>query len=876
MIAPKITDALGRLYSEEKHRIVFWYDADKEFDEDVGSLDIEGVSFIRLDEMSALEVKAKLELEDKQNKYLVYAPFPVPDLKDDWLVDIRLYSRTFYADRASILLDDLGLTSHLMRDHLIKRQSFLNNKNRLNKLKEWVRADDNEDAVDLKMLAVVVKSEQPEVFQVLMRLFSAYCSDGRCDLRTPQKLWDSIEKYGLNDYFWELMRAFFGYHHDEKNLSDLLLRIMVTDFVSHLKCPYPQSLDHLQLPNSSLSTNAAVFLSQWRGNARLSQYYDIISDHIGRELRIDDHIGDMSEDDLVDVMTFEAVEKRIARCLRDNLLEGELLNPSHIKEVISKRCDGYWASPYFGLNKEKSGNDYLATYKALESAADLHELRKLHDEGFSYPNAKAMYDAYVQKLFRFDQLYRLYHERATKTENRGWDILKELKCSVEACYSKWYVDQLAISWGRFFQPKDGEGLLDHWSLADITNQQDFFVKHIDKVLKDTPNGTVYVIVSDAFRFEVAQELAAEINGKKRFKADLASMLGVLPSYTALGKAALMPHEVISYKEDSSASVLLDGLPTSSIEQRSKILEKYQGVAIHSGELRKMSRDKGRSFAKPWRIIYVFQDQIDATGDKAATEAHTFNAVRESINELSDLVSHIINNLNGSQVFITADHGFLFREGDLTEQDRSTLGEKPANAIHGNKRYLIGRGLGEDRNIWKGMTHITAGTKDDMEFWIPKGASRFHFAGGAKFVHGGAMPQEIIVPVITVKELHGQAIERSSVKRVDVSILGNIRKIVNSLQRFEFIQTEAITERILPRTLMVSLRNGNDLISNEVALTFDSKSPSMDERKKIASLRVKAGQYDNKHEYSLVLRDPETNIEYLRIPIIIDLAFSSDF
>ena len=33
--------------------------------------------------------------------------------------------------------------------------------------------------------------------------------------------------------------------------------------------------------------------------------------------------------------------------------------------------------------------------------------------------------------------------------------------------------------------------------------------------------------------------------------------------------------------------------------------------------------------------------------------------------------------------------------------------------------------------------------------VPKGASRFHFAGGARFVHGSAMPQEVVVPVITV-------------------------------------------------------------------------------------------------------------------------------
>ena len=139
-----------------------------------------------------------------------------------------------------------------------------------------------------------------------------------------------------------------------------------------------------------------------------------------------------------------------------------------------------------------------------------------------------------------------------------------------------------------------------------------------------------------------------------------------------------------------------------------------------------------------------------------------------------------------------------------------------------------------------------------------------------------MLQEIVVPILTVKELSGQAKEKSSIRKVDISLLGSLHKVVNNVQRFDFVQTDSVSERILPRTLSVSLRDGDDLISNEVTLTFDSKSSSMEDRKKSAKLMVKAGQYDKKREYSLVLRDAETKIEYLRIPMKIDLAFSNDF
>ena len=55
-----------------------------------------------------LEAKIRLETDEPTGKFLLYAPTEEPDYEDDWLLDIRLYSRSFRADRASILLQELG------------------------------------------------------------------------------------------------------------------------------------------------------------------------------------------------------------------------------------------------------------------------------------------------------------------------------------------------------------------------------------------------------------------------------------------------------------------------------------------------------------------------------------------------------------------------------------------------------------------------------------------------------------------------------------------------------------------------------------------------------------------------------------------------
>jgi hypothetical protein len=59
--------------------------------------------------------------------------------------------------------------------------------------------------------------------------------------------------------------------------------------------------------------------------------------------------------------------------------------------------------------------------------------------------------------------------------------------------------------------------------------------------------------------------------------------------------------------------------------------------------------------------------------------------------------------------------------------------------------------------------------------------------------------------------------------VNISVLGNVGKMVTSSQRFEFIQTDAVSERVLARTVVVSLREGDAPISDEQTLTFDSTS-----------------------------------------------------
>ncbi|MCP4480535.1 MAG: BREX-1 system phosphatase PglZ type A, partial [Planctomycetaceae bacterium] len=88
----------------------------------------------------------------------------------DWLLDIKLYSGSFYADRVSIIFNELGLHQQSLREHLSTRERFLGAKARLTALKRWVQPDFTATDLDLAMIAVVVRAENCDLPHILFAL----------------------------------------------------------------------------------------------------------------------------------------------------------------------------------------------------------------------------------------------------------------------------------------------------------------------------------------------------------------------------------------------------------------------------------------------------------------------------------------------------------------------------------------------------------------------------------------------------------------------------------------------------------------------------------------------------------------------------------
>ncbi|MDB6134349.1 MAG: hypothetical protein JWM59_2592 [Verrucomicrobiales bacterium] len=872
MNSDQISTALTRLYQDQGHRIVFWNDPDREFQEVLEQLALEGVTPIRLDGESALEVKKRLELDDPKGKYLLYSAKEPPPMEEDWLLDIRHYAHNFRADKASILLHDLGLITHGLRAHLILRRRFFESRDRVKKLLPLVQPTDMEAELDRKMTAVLLKSDQPELFSFLRVLFQEMADTAELDFAIPTAGWELLQKLELDGVFWKEVFGRFGYTEDTPSLGNLLIRLLATDFAESLRGsgPVPAALHSLLLPASG-RPNAVIFLSQWRDSNRTGEAYDHLAGKVARLLRVEDGISTLGSDALEGVMTFVEVEKGMMRMMRNRLTEApDTVKAADIQTAVRRRTDGHWASVSLPDTRETPRSAYRAVYAALMAAAEFLELRREYAGGFHQPDALAHWKAYESGLHRVDQVYRQFCEHADVAEAQAWDILKPLREQIERHYGTGFLSGLALAWGTAVE---GE-LLKSWKLSGVLNQQHFFASRVAPILEESPNRRIFVIISDAFRYEAARELAAELNGRYRMKATLETMLGVLPSCTALGMASLLPHKTLACRE--SGEVFADGKTTSGLEAREAILAAYHGTALTAGTVMGMKRDEARERIRGKRVVYIYHNAVDAAGDSASTESGTFKAVREAIQELAQLTRQIIDKLNGTQVLITADHGFLYQDSNPSAPDKTPMPCKPSGAVISKKRYLLGHHLPTDPAVWHGTTEITAGADGGMEFWVPKGTTRFHFVGGARFVHGGAMLQEIMIPLLTVNEIDGKSKLQTQTREVDVIVVGKNHKITTSRHRFQLIQAEAVSDRVKPLTLKVAVWDGDQTVTDIVKATFQSGSGNMTELTQFISLTLLDQIYDSKKTYHLRLVDDATGIERSRHSVTIDKAFHDDF
>jgi len=390
---------------------------------------------------------------------------------------------------------------------------------------------------------------------------------------------------------------------------------------------------------------------------------------------------------------------------------------------------------------------------------------------------------------------------------------------------------------------------------------------------------LFVIISDALRYECGWEYLQNIHSEKRFEGDLEYMVSALPSYTQLGMAALLPNANVSVQPKTD-NIFIDGNPTQGIQGRSKILEQLTGVratAINAEDFVKMnSATDGREFVKQYDLIYIYHNRIDKVGDDKTSEEKVFEAVEQELEFLMDIIKKIAN-MNGNNMFITADHGFLYQNNELADSDFS-IGEVKGEIWKESRRYVIGKNLKGDAST----VHFTAeklNLSGDVEVLIPKSINRIRIKGaGSRYVHGGATLQEIVIPLLKVTKKR-----QDTTKQVDVDIIKSTDKITTNILAVSFLQTDLVSEKILPRQIRSAIyADDGEILSDQFTYNFDitEGTERMREVKHRFQLSSRTSSKYKNQRVKLILEEPIEGTgkwkQYKEYYYTLNISFTNDF
>ena len=451
-------------------------------------------------------------------------------------------------------------------------------------------------------------------------------------------------------------------------------------------------------------------------------------------------------------------------------------------------------------------------------------------------------------------------------------LLKPLAEEVDRLYSNQFLLPLANQWQAVVDNSET------WNADRLTPQSRFYRNHVRKFLEQ--NKKVCVIISDGLRYEIGQELTKLIRQEDKYTAELSSVVTSLPSYTQLGMAALLPNETLEIQHKSNATVLVDGNNVTGTAGRQKVLDtlgpKVKAKAIGVNDLLTMNGTECREMFREHDLIYVYQNVIDKVGDDLQTERKVCEAADSAQQELVKVIKKLAA-ANASNMIVTSDHGFLYQDG-VEESDYSIAEMKSIPNDGYSRRFVLGENLPETAGL-KRFTAQQLGIQGNTETLIPKALNRLRKQGsGARYVHGGASLQEVIVPVIHINK--GRS---TDLDQVTVNV---IRSTSNSISTGQLVvmlyQQEPVSEKLQKRTIRIGLyaADGN-LLSDQQELEFDFASENPREREQKVQL-VLSREADSRNNQQVELRLEEkisgtTQYQEYKTEIYkLNRSFTSDF
>lgn len=834
--AARITAALEKSF--ERYRLVFWYDSEGEWWPEFEEITLAGVEKVAVTN-NEFGLKHRIAREQSNQKFLLYfRGQSQPEDAQNWLLDQLLANggRAFSPDRASLALIDAGLPPEfkpLTDAHV----DFFRSSDRTAKLRDALKSDDSEESVVLKMIGITCRCEAA-LEAVLLTLLGELA-------RSKSERFDELKKYRLSDALWKMVSKDYGYSSLAPTQLDFALALFRT-------------VAPLDGTGAMLDkTQAALLVNRWKDSQSHRESYMLLSEHVAALINVSNTLNEIPDTKrLLLNDTYRAIDLKIISDLRDQLV-AQTLDPVEIRQRAESRSGLFWSRQEEGL---------LATYRALMAAAEFTTaLAKLD---LTMESATAGVKKYAETWWKLDQLYRHFLNQRDLSGQTG--LLARVSEWIEGQYLNNFLSPLAVNWQEWVDR------MPHWGVVDVKSQRQF---HRHYVQPHTSAGRkMLVVISDALRFEAAKELAQRIEAENKWVAHVTPALGVLPSYTQLGMAALLPHERLAI-EAGATTVLADSALTAGTTNRDKILRDAHGGragAMTAEDFHALNtKTQGRELFRDHEVIYVYHNAIDAVGDKRDTEHQICGAVEKALGELVKILKKAAA-INFTSMLVTADHGFLYQEKGLEEADFLEVeGKIPTELLH--RRFVLGAIPGMNSSF-RAFTHEQLGLESQGVVTFPKGVQRLRKQGsGSRYVHGGTSLQEVIVPIIEVRK------ERADdTRKVTVDLIRTSQQITSGQVAITMVQMEPVSEKLHGTELRIGFYAKDGVSISEIkTVSFTSTAEDIRQRERVERFLFSraADRYNNQ---DVIFRTeeaiPGTNQFAPRQEYVFRLkrAFESDF
>ena len=791
-------------------RILFFFDEDEEYRDEVSEMDLGEIHKAEYGN-NAFSLKWQLVSEWKEDKVFLYLPMAQPSNQDEYhafpLMGLLIANRVLQLNDVGGFMEQFGLQRQ-QKSLVAKYMKELKYTGTQEVCKPVLSAGNfQESALQRGLVSAFFRFKQIESWNLLTAKFMTLSDTaGEKELARVVK---KIKDLGFEEEVCLQLQKVVGLSIQsltQESLRQLARGVLYNQLTQGMeaeksKDPYAQfkvqdssqltMLNQMlhEVDRSSLQKSFTKLLASLNKDIKGESLIEVY----GEEAEFAEYTPDMIWAIIIQIQdSIEEAPERFIKRMESISLQGEI--PEAVRQSMKYLVQVAKVHQYVQENSQyilDQPEEYVQQYSQSGYKVD-SAYRKAISAFKLVDQAEVPENVHVENVH---QTLNARYEKHTDRLNREW-----LKC----------LSQFEFDYQKINLPK----------------QYDFYKTEIAAT-----DQKVVVIISDALRYEAAQELLSEMHGDTKNTAEMRYMLASIPSKTNIGMSQLLPGE----KQFNQGEITADGISTSGTDNRDSILKKSKekAVAIQYSEVDGMNQSERRELFKN-SLVYLYHDVIDATGDKRASERRTFSSVTEAIKELKFFANHLHATHAVSKVLITADHGFLYNDREIEDRDKENMPVK--DSLQSHNRYLLTAQKQELELGYSFPLSATTAFKDDVYVNIPFSVNRYKKQGvGHQFVHGGGSLQELVLPII---ESSRQRVEVTKKVKPMLINRGGLR-VVSNILKVNILQETDVGRLQKELSINVGLYKDNTLVSNLESLVLDSTSESPSDRMSRIELTLSA-------------------------------------